>query len=75
MHRHILFVAAALPLAATTGCQSLTGWGEGLQRQYQQAAEGIKQDLSVLESDHDGLDAFGPDVAKEMRAARADMMR
>lgn len=75
MNPHVVIVAAALVLAATTGCQTLTGWGEGMRRQYQQAAEEIKQDLSVLESDHDGLDAFGPDVAKEMRAARADMMR
>lgn len=75
MNRHVVLVAVALVLAATTGCQTLTGWGEGMRRQYRQAAEEIQRDLSVLDSDHDGLDAFGPDVAKEMRAARADMAR
>lgn len=75
MNRHVVLVAAALVLAATTGCQSLTGWGESMRRQYRQAAEGIQRDLSVLDTDHDGLDAFGPEVAEEMRAVRADMAR
>lgn len=60
---------------AATGCQSLSGWGQGVRRQFERAADEIKEDLSVMDDDYDGLDAFGPEAAKEMRAARADMMR
>jgi hypothetical protein len=58
-----------------TGCQSLSGWGHGVKRQFEQAADEIKEDLSVMNDDYDGLDAFGPEAAQEMRAARADMTR
>ncbi len=74
MTRQMLSLVAIVLVASATGCQSaLSGWAAGLQRQYQHAVEGMKEDLSVLDSDHDGLDAFGPEAAKEMRALRADM--
>jgi hypothetical protein len=62
-------------LVASSGCQALSGWGQGVRRQFERAADEIKEDLSVMDDDYDGLDAFGPEAAKEMRAARADMMR
>ncbi len=69
-------VAVALTgLVAATGCQAISGWGQGVRRQFERAAEEIKEDLSVMDDDYDGLDAFGPEAAEEMRAARADMMR
>ena len=76
MKRQMISLVAAVAVAASTGCQStLGGWATGMQRRYQQAVQEMKDDLSVLDSDHDGLDAFGPDAAEEMRAVRADMMR
>ena len=46
-----------------------------LKRQYARAVEGIKDDLKALDSDDDGLDAFGPVAAREMRSMRADLDR
>lgn len=74
-NRQNLCVIAACLLVATAGCQTLSSWGHGMRRQFERAGEEIKEDLSVLDDDYDGLDAFGPDAAEEMRAARADMMR
>jgi hypothetical protein len=74
------FVLAAL----TAGCNSVGGawsgaWGsagiEGARRQYRQAVEEIKADMSIMDSDNDGLDAFSPSDAKLLRAARAEMNR
>ena len=62
-------------LVASAGCQAVSGWGQGVRRQFERAAEEIQEDLSVMDDDYDGLDAFGPEAAGEMRAARADMMR
>ena len=73
--RRTMVGAAVLLLATSAGCQSLSGWGQGVRRQFERAAEEIQEDLSVMDDDYDGLDAFGPDAAKEMRAARADMMQ
>gem|GEM_PF-2959500 len=57
-----------------SGCRWLrTGWGESAKQQYQQAVEGVKADLSVLDSEHDGFDAFGQADARHLRAARAEM--
>jgi hypothetical protein len=76
MKQQIVFLLVAVVVAASTGCHSaLGGWAAGVKRQYRQAMQEMKDDLSVLDSDHDGLDAFGPDAAKEMRAVRADMTR
>ena len=73
--RQMVVGGTILMLATAAGCQSLSGWGQGVRRQFEQAAEEIQEDLSVMDDDYDGLDAFGPDAAKEMRAARADMMQ
>jgi hypothetical protein len=35
----------------------------------------MKADAAILDSDDDGLDAFGSADAKHLRAARADMGR
>lgn len=69
--------AAPLVLAVvTSGCNSLSGaWLEKARQQYAQVVEGMKADMAVLDSDDDGLDAFAPDDAKYLRAARADMGR
>jgi hypothetical protein len=37
--------------------------------------EEIKADMSIMDSDNDGLDAFSPSDAKILRAARAEMNR
>jgi hypothetical protein len=68
-------VVGLVVCAAGGGCQAMSSWSHGVQRQFERAADEIKEDLSVMDDDYDGLDAFGPDAAKEMRAARADMMR
>ena len=73
--RRLIVVVVLAGVPAATGCQGLSGWGQGVRRQFEHAAEGIKEDLSVMDDDYDGLDAFGPEAAEEMRAARADMIR
>ena len=69
--------AAAILLAmCPVGCSSLGGgWLESTKRQYRRALDEIKADMAVMDSDHDGLDAFPPGDAKYLRAARADMNR
>jgi hypothetical protein len=69
--------AAFVALAAfTTGCNSLGGsWLESTKQQYEQSVEDMKADMSVMDSDDDGLDAFAPADARHLRAARADMNR
>jgi outer membrane murein-binding lipoprotein Lpp len=71
------YAAAAILLAVCpAGCSSLGGaWLESTKQQYRRAVKEIKADMSVLESDDDGLDAFPPGDAKYMRAARAEMNR
>ena len=70
-------IAAPCVLAVfTAGCSSLGGaWLENARQQCVQAVEGMKADMAVLDSDDDGLDAFAPSDAKQLRAARADMNR
>lgn len=71
-HAAVAFVIVLAEFAC--GCRSLrTSWGEIAKQQYQQAVEGMKADLSPLDSEHDGLDAFGPADARHLRAARAEM--
>ena len=69
--RRLIVVLVLAAVSAAAGCQTLSGWGQGVRRQFENAAEGIKEDLSVMDDDYDGLDAFGPEAAEEMRAARA----
>lgn len=72
------FVACCLSIAAvlSAGCVSSTReWTASLKKQWQQAIEEMKADAAVMDSEHDGLDAFGPADAKIMRAARAEMTR
>ena len=46
-----------------------------VRQQFAQALQEMKADAAILDSDDDGLDAFGPADAKHLRAARADMGR
>ena len=64
-----LFVAAVCVLAVwAAGCSSV-------RQQLRRAAQEMKADAAILDSDDDGLDAFGSADAKHLRAARADMGR
>ncbi len=71
------FAAAAFALAAfTVGCNSPGGsWLKSTRQRCERVVDGMKADMSVLDSDDDGLDAFAPADAKHLRAARADMNR
>lgn len=72
------FVACCLSIAAvmTAGCVSSTReWTASLKKQWRQTVEEMKADAAVMDSENDGLDAFSPDDAKTMRAARAEMKR
>jgi len=91
MSKPRFFAAATVLLAAATasGCATIAsarnpslvdappapGWLAGIRRQSQQALAEMKSDLSVMDSNNDGLDMFGPVAAREMRSARADMKR
>jgi hypothetical protein len=46
-----------------------------MKHQYERAVQEMKADMAVLDSNNDGLDAFTPVEAKQLRAARADMGR
>ena len=72
------FGACCLSLVAglSAGCvSSHREWTASLKRQWRQAFDEMKADAAVMASENDGLDAFGPDNAKTMRAARAEMKR
>jgi len=61
---------------ACAGCRAMSAnWLDGMKRTYQQAVEGIRADAAVMDSGNDGLEAFGAEDARYMRAARADMSR
>ena len=61
-----LHIAAYVLAAFTAGCSSV-------QHQFRQAVQEMKADAAILDSDDDGLDAFGSADAKHLRAARAEM--
>jgi hypothetical protein len=63
-----LLIAACVLAINTGGCNSV-------RQQFAQALQEMKADAAILDSDDDGLDAFGPADAKHLRAARADMGR
>ena len=65
--RSLLF-AACLLAACMAGCNSV-------RQQFTQAVQEMKADAAILDSDDDGLDAFGCADAKHLRAARAEMER
>lgn len=72
------FVVCCLSLVAglSAGCVSSTReWTASLKQQWRQAVEEMKADAAVMDSENDGLDAFGAADAKTMRAARAEMKR
>jgi hypothetical protein len=68
-----LFIIACVPAAFTVGCSSVGI--EKVRQQFRQAVQEMKADAAILDSDNDGLDAFGAADAKYLRAARADMER
>lgn len=69
-------VAAFVLAAAQAGCSSLGGaWFEATLQQCRQAVQEMKTDTAIWNSDDDGLDAFAPGDAKQLRAAWADMER
>lgn len=63
-----LLVAACVLAVSAAGCSSV-------RQQFRQAVEEMKADAAILDSDDDGLDAFGSADAKHLRAARADLER
>ena len=65
--------ATLAPTVVKEGTTPAGRWADGLKRQYRRMAEEIRDDLSVLDSDDDGLAAFGPAAAREMRAMRAEL--
>ena len=64
----LLLVVACVLATCSAGCGSV-------RQQFRQAFEEMKADAAILDSDDDGLDAFGPADAKHLRAARAEMGR
>jgi hypothetical protein len=46
-----------------------------MRQQFRQTVEEMEDDAAVLDSNDDGLDAFGSADAKHLRAARAEMER
>jgi hypothetical protein len=70
-------LAASLVLAVSVAGRSSLGgaWRENARQQYAHAVESMKADMAVLDSHDDGLDAFTPVEAKQLRAARADLNR
>lgn len=71
------FVAiVCIAAAASAGCAAAgRDWLETTRGQFKTAVQEIKADLSVLDSDDDGLDAFAPADANHLRSARAEMNR
>lgn len=63
-----LLVAACLLATCAAGCSSV-------RQQFRQAFREMKADAAVLDSNDDGLDAFAPADARQLRAARAEMER
>lgn len=65
--RSLRVVACVLAVLAA-GCNSV-------RPEFRRAFQEMKADAAILDSDDDGLDAFGSADAKHLRAARADMGR
>ena len=63
-----LLVAACVLAVSATGCSSV-------RQEVRRAFQEMKADAAILDSDDDGLDAFGSADAKHLRAARAEMER
>lgn len=63
-----LYIAVCALASVTIGC-SFVG------QQFRQAVQEMKADAAILDSDNDGLDAFGSADSKHLRAARAEMER
>lgn len=63
-----LAVAVCVLAVFTAGCNSV-------RQQFRQALQEMKADAAVMDSSDDGLDAFGSDDARHLRAARAEMGR
>lgn len=63
-----LLVTAIVQGVLAAGCNSV-------RQQFRQAVQEMKADASILDSENDGLDAFGDADAKQLRAARAEMER
>lgn len=68
-----LLVAACFVAAFTVGCSSVGI--TNVRQQFRQAFQEMKADAAVMDSNDDGLDAFGSADAKHLRAARAEMGR
>jgi len=63
-----LLVAVCVLAISAAGCNSV-------RQEFRRAVQEMKADAAILDSDDDGLDAFGSADAKHLRAARADMGR
>ena len=63
-----LHLAVCVLAIFMVGCNSM-------RQQFRQTVEEMKADAAVLDSNDDGLDAFGSADAKHLRAARAEMER
>jgi hypothetical protein len=63
-----LLLAVYVLAIFTVGCNSM-------RQQFRQAVDEMKADAAVLDSNDDGLDAFGSADAKHLRAARVEMKR
>ena len=65
--RSLLLAACVLAISAA-GCNSV-------RQEFRRSFEEMKADAAILDSNDDGLDAFGSADAKHLRAARAEMER
>lgn len=63
-----LLLAVCVLAIFTVGCNSM-------RQHFRQAVDEMKADAAALDSNDDGLDAFGSADAKHLRAARAEMER
>lgn len=63
-----LRVAACVLAVSAAGCSSV-------RQEFRRAVQEMKADAAILDSNDDGLDAFGSADAKHLRAARSDMER
>lgn len=63
-----LLVAACVLAISAAGCGSV-------RQEFRRAFQEMKADAAILDSNDDGLDAFGSADAKHLRAARVDMGR
>lgn len=66
--------ARSLPVVVCVLAISAAGCGS-VRQEFRRAFREMKADAAILDSDDDGLDAFGSADAKHLRAARAEMER